>query len=231
MATWSKAWPFVVGYDPEKHVIKTVKFRECGQRSKVSKEKIKKPCVVISVYLFCRKSAPSQYSLQPPLPGFAFKKSLKRTSLKTQNDLDVYPDGFYQTFRKGRKKKKHVALLKCKVFHVWKVQGTTNRDSSPVAFSPYDCLRHLTYRPRSPPATSKKSTLGPRGFHMGVHPITWMVIFLWSHFCFITRICHLQTQKNSHYLHYPNCSMKKKLTNVSLSTEPPTILHTSLATT
>lgn len=69
-------------------------------------------CVVISVYLFCRKSAPSQYSLQPPLPGFAFKKSLKRTSLKTQNDLDVYPDGFYQTFRKGRKK------------HQKKTQGT-----------------------------------------------------------------------------------------------------------
>lgn len=104
MATWSKAWPFVVGYDPEKHVIKTVKFRECGQRSKVSKEKIKKPCVVLSVYLFFGKSAPSQYSLEPPLPGFAFKTSLKRTSLKTQNDLDVYPDGFYQTFRKGRKK-------------------------------------------------------------------------------------------------------------------------------
>lgn len=65
MATWSKAWPFVVGYDPEKHVIKTVKFRECGQRSKVSKEKIKKPCVVLSVYLFFGKSAPSQYSLEP----------------------------------------------------------------------------------------------------------------------------------------------------------------------
>ena len=124
--------------------------------------------------------------------------------------------------------KKHRALLKRKVFHVWKVRGTTNRDSSPVALSPYDCLRHLTYRPRSPPATqsSKKSTLGPRGFHVGFHPtLGWwfsLIPFLFHH-----QDSHLQTKKDLTLFALSQLLNEKKLTNVSLSTNhhhPPSFM-------
>ena len=128
--------------------------------------------------------------------------------------------------QKKTPKKKHRALLKRKVFHVWKVRGTTNRDSSPVALSPYDCLRHLTYRPRSPPARNRP--LDHVGFHGWVSPHHLDGDFLWSHFCFITRICHLQTPKKItwHYLHYPNCSMKKNL-QMFQSQRTTTIRHPS----
>lgn len=130
--------------------------------------------------------------------------------------------------QKKTPKKKHRALLKRKVFHVWKVRGTTNRDSSPVALSPYDCLRHLTYRPRSPPATqsSKKSTLGPRGFHVGFHPtLGWwfsLIPFLFHH-----QDSHLQTKKDLTLFALSQLLNEKKLTNVSLSTNhhhPPSFM-------
>lgn len=64
-------------------------------------------------------------------------------------------------------------------------------------------------------------------FTVGFHPITWMVIFFDPISVSSPGFAICKQKKTWHYLHYPNCSMKKKLTNVSLSTNhhhPPSFM-------